>query len=105
MSGDLPDVRGTRRSEHERQPESSSNEEGGMALIQVKVIEGVFTAPQKQEIVERLSEALIEVAGEGMRRITWCTVEEVRSGEWGIGGQPLCPDDVRALAADASDPG
>jgi 4-oxalocrotonate tautomerase len=85
--------------------ECSSDEEDDMALIQVKVIEGVFTAPQKLEIVERLSEALIEVAGEGMRRTTWCMVEEVRSGEWGIGGQPLCPDDVRALASDAANPG
>ena len=76
-----------------------------MPLIQVKVISGVFTAPQKQEIVERLSEALIEVAGEGMRRVTWCMVEEVRSGEWAVGGQSLCTDDVRALASDASDPG
>jgi 4-oxalocrotonate tautomerase len=74
-------------------------------LIQVKLIAGVFTAQQKQEMVRRLSEALIEVAGEGMRRITWCTVEEVRGGEWGIGGQPLSADDVRALASCASDPG
>jgi 4-oxalocrotonate tautomerase len=48
--------------------------------------------------VERLSEARIEVAGESMRRVTWCMVEEVTSGEWGIGGQPLTTDDVRALA-------
>jgi 4-oxalocrotonate tautomerase len=76
------------------------DEEGDMALIQVKVIAGLFTAQQKQEIVERLSEALIQVAGDGMRRLTWCTVEEIASCEWGIGGQPICPDDVRALAAD-----
>lgn len=71
-----------------------------MPLIQVKLIEGVFTGPQKREIVERLSEAIIEVAGESMRRVTWCMVEEVTSGEWGIGGQPLTADDVRALACD-----
>jgi len=76
-----------------------------MALIQVKLMAGVFTAPQKREIVERLSEALIDVLGEGMRRVTWCTVEEIQSGEWGIGGQPLCADDLRALASHALDPG
>lgn len=70
-----------------------------MPLIQVKLIEGVFTGPQRREIVERLSEAMIEVAGESMRRVTWCMVEEVASGEWGIGGQPLTADDVRALAS------
>jgi 4-oxalocrotonate tautomerase len=67
-------------------------------LIQVKLIEGVFTAPQKREIVERLSEAMVEIGGEGVRRITWCLVEEVASGEWGIGGQTLATDDARVLA-------
>jgi hypothetical protein len=32
-------------------------------------------------------------------------VEEIGSGEWGIGGQPLTADDVRALVSGASDPG
>jgi 4-oxalocrotonate tautomerase len=81
------------------------DEEDSVPLIQVKLIEGVFTAPQKQEIVERLSEAMIEIAGEGMRRVTWCTVEEVASGAWGIGGQPLTADDVRVLASGESESG
>ena len=69
-----------------------------MPLIQVKLIEGVFTAPQKQEIVERLTDALVAIEGENMREITWCLVEEVASGEWGIGGHTLTADDVKALA-------
>jgi 4-oxalocrotonate tautomerase len=67
-------------------------------LIQVKVIKGVFTAPQKQEIVERLTEAMVEVEGENLRQMTWCVLEEVANGEWGIGGQILLADDIRALA-------
>ena len=69
-----------------------------MLLIQVKVIEGVFTAPQKKEIVERLTEAMVEIQGESLRQLTWCVLEEVPSGEWGIGGQVLLADDIRALA-------
>jgi 4-oxalocrotonate tautomerase len=80
-------------------------EEDSVQLIQVKLIEGVFTAPQKREIVERLSEAMIAIAGEGMRGVTWCLVEEVPSGEWGIGGQTLTTDDVRALAYGEPDAG
>jgi 4-oxalocrotonate tautomerase len=67
-------------------------------LIQVKVIKGVFTAPQKQEIIERLTEAMVEVEGENLRQMTWCVLEEVANGEWGIGGQILLADDIRALA-------
>jgi 4-oxalocrotonate tautomerase len=81
------------------------SKEDTVPLIQVKLIEGVFTGPQKREIVERLSEAMIEVAGESMRRITWCTVEEVAGGEWSIGGQSLTAGDIRALASCDSDGG
>jgi 4-oxalocrotonate tautomerase len=69
-----------------------------MPLIQVKLIEGVFTAPQKQEIIERLTDALVAIEGEEMRSVTWGLVEEVTSGEWGFGGQTLTADDVKALA-------
>jgi len=69
-----------------------------MALIQVKLIEGVFTAPQKREIIQRLTDAMVEIEGENMRRTIWCVIEEVASGEWGIGGKTLTADDVRALA-------
>ena len=69
-----------------------------MPLIQVKVVEGVFTAQQKQEIIERLTDAMVEVEGENMRRTVWCVIEEVANGEWGIGGQTLTSDDVKALA-------
>jgi 4-oxalocrotonate tautomerase len=69
-----------------------------VALIQVKLLEGVFTVPQKQEIIERLTDAMVEIEGENMRRTVWCVIEEVADGEWGIGGQTLTSDDVRALA-------
>ena len=70
-----------------------------MALIQVKVIKGVFTTQQKQEIIERLTDAMVEVEGEHMRRATWCIVEEIASGEWGIAGRTVTADDMRALAS------
>jgi 4-oxalocrotonate tautomerase len=86
-------------------PPAIDGEEDSVPLIQVKVIEGVFTGPQKRELVERLSETLIEIAGESMRRVTWCTVEEIGSGAWGIGGQSLTADDFRALASGHSEGG
>ena len=70
-----------------------------MPLINVKVIEGVFDGEQKQQIVRSLTEALVAIEGENMRSVTWCVVEEVGSGDWGIGGQPLTTRDVKALAA------
>ena len=70
-----------------------------MPLINVKLIEGVFTAQQKREIVTRLTDAMVEIEGENMRPVTWVIVEEVLSGDWGIAGNPLTTEDVKALAA------
>lgn len=75
-----------------------------MPLIEVKVLEGVFTAQQKQEIIERLTDAMVQIEGENMRRTVWCVIEEVADGEWGIGGEILTSDDVRALARARSVP-
>ncbi|MGZ8695369.1 MAG: tautomerase family protein [Gaiellaceae bacterium] len=70
-----------------------------MPLIQVKVIENVFTKTQKQEMIERLTDAMVEVEGEGMRPVTWVTIEEVQSGDWGIAGNAMTTQDLRALQA------
>uniref|UniRef100_Q020C8 4-oxalocrotonate tautomerase n=1 Tax=Solibacter usitatus (strain Ellin6076) TaxID=234267 RepID=Q020C8_SOLUE len=70
-----------------------------MPLIQVKLIEEVFTPAQKKEIITKLTEAMITIEGENMRQVTWVVIEDVRSGEWGIGGQALTTEAVRALAA------
>ncbi len=73
-----------------------------MPLVNVKLIEGVFSDSQKEEIVKRLTEAMVSIEGENMRQVTWVVVEEVKSGDWGIGGTSLSTDDVRALAAGKS---
>jgi 4-oxalocrotonate tautomerase len=65
----------------------------------VKVIEGVFDEAQKRAMVERLTDTMVEIEGENMRPVTWVIVEEVKSGQWGIGGSPLTTADVKALAA------
>jgi 4-oxalocrotonate tautomerase len=70
-----------------------------MPLLNVKVIENVFTDEQKKQMVERLTDAMVSIEGENMRGVTWVIVEEVRSGQWGIGGSALTTEDVKALAS------
>ena len=70
-----------------------------MPLIQVKLIEEVFTPAQKKEIISKLTDAMVAIEGENMRSVTWVVIEEVRSGQWGIGGQAMTTEAVRALAA------
>jgi 4-oxalocrotonate tautomerase len=70
-----------------------------MPLVNVKLIEGVFSNEQKQQIVRDLTEAMVAIEGENMRPVTWVIVEEVHSGDWGIAGNPMTTGDVKALAA------
>ncbi len=70
-----------------------------MPLVNVKVIEGVFDENQKRTMVEKLTEAMVAVEGENLRPVTWVVIEEVRGGDWAIGGKPLAARDVKALAA------
>ena len=70
-----------------------------MPLVTVKLIEGVFTAAQKREMVRTLTDAMVAVEGENLRPVTWVVVEEVKRGDWGIGGTPVTSTDVNALAA------
>jgi 4-oxalocrotonate tautomerase len=70
-----------------------------MPLVNVKLVEGVFDAQQKQRIVRELTEAMVAIEGENMRPVTWVLVEELKSGDWGIAGNPLTTADVKALAA------
>jgi 4-oxalocrotonate tautomerase len=70
-----------------------------MPLVNVKVIEGVFSDSQKRELVEKLTDAIVSIEGENMRKVTWVMIEEVKSGDLGIGGTPITTEDVKALAA------
>ena len=69
-----------------------------MPFINVKVIEGVFDAEQKRDIIQKLTDTMVGIEGEALRPVTWVAVEEVRSGAWGIGGQALTTQDVRNMA-------
>ena len=69
-----------------------------MPLIQVKLIENVFTSRQKEEMVKKLSDAMVSIEGENLRPVTWVIIEEVKSGEWGIGGDPISSQAVKAMA-------
>ncbi|HEX3356064.1 MAG TPA: tautomerase family protein [Tepidisphaeraceae bacterium] len=69
-----------------------------MPLISVKLIEGVFTPTQKQAMIRKLTDTMVSIEGEHMRPYTLVVVEEIRSGDWGIAGNPLTTEDVKALA-------
>jgi 4-oxalocrotonate tautomerase len=72
-----------------------------MPFVNVKVIKGVFDVSQKREMIEKLTDTMVEIEGEAMRPVTWVTIEEVESGDWGIGGKALTTQDVHDLQSAA----
>jgi 4-oxalocrotonate tautomerase len=72
-----------------------------MPLIEVKVLEKVFSSDQKKEMIEKLTDTMVELEGEQIRGLTLVTVEEVSSGSWGFGGNAITTEDVAALKAAA----
>jgi 4-oxalocrotonate tautomerase len=70
-----------------------------MPLVTVKLIEGVFSATQKQEMIRKLTDTMVSIEGENLRPATIIIVEEVKSGDWGFGGKAFTTSDVQAMAA------
>jgi len=70
-----------------------------MPLVQVHMIKGVFTPEMKKKVIEKVTDAMVAVEGENLRPYTLVTINEVDSGDWGIGGQTLTTEYVKAVAA------
>ncbi|MES9945905.1 MAG: tautomerase family protein [Candidatus Thiodiazotropha sp.] len=68
-----------------------------MPLITVNLIENVFSPEEKVEMIEKLTNAMVEIEGESMRSVTWVKIEEVPEGQWGIGGNAMTAAMVHQL--------
>ncbi|MEM8571503.1 MAG: tautomerase family protein [Pseudomonadota bacterium] len=73
-----------------------------MPLVDIQVIEGVFTEDEKKTMIEKVTETMVEIEGEALRGVTWVRVIDVPGGQWGIGGQALGAADVKALQENAA---
>ena len=73
-----------------------------MPMVKINVIENVFTQEQKREMITRVTDAMVAIEGEAMRGVTWVIIEEIKEGDWGIGGQGLTSADVHQLQASAA---
>ncbi|PPK68667.1 4-oxalocrotonate tautomerase [Methylobacter tundripaludum] len=69
-----------------------------MPLVQIKGIGGYLSLQQKQEIISKVTDAIVSVEGEGLRPVTWVIIEDVASGQWGVGGQAVTTDAIRAMS-------
>jgi 4-oxalocrotonate tautomerase len=63
-----------------------------MPIISIKFIKDVVaTDEQKAELVVKMTDTFVSVLGDVVRPFTYCLIEEVPVGQWGIAGVPM-PD-------------
>ena len=67
-----------------------------MPYIKVKLIDGVFNHVQKQQMVNRLVEAIESIDGKNPRSATWVVIEEVKWDNLNISAEKFPAVDVGA---------
>ena len=70
-----------------------------MPVVRTTVVENAITTEQKQQLITRLTDAVVSVYGENLRPYTWVLIDEIKSGQWGIGGHTLTTEEVQSLMA------
>lgn len=68
-----------------------------MPLVDIQLVKGVFDENEKRQMIEKVTDAMVAIEGEVMRGVTWVRVQEVASGEWGIGGKALTAADIKSM--------
>ena len=70
-----------------------------MPLINVKVFKDELSAAQATDLIGKITDAVTEVTSEKLRDVTWVIIDEVKDGQWGVGGNALGLDDVKKIMA------
>lgn len=73
-----------------------------MPLIQIKGISGIMDSNKKQELIEKVTDAVVSVEGEGLRPVTWVLLDEVPMENWAVGGKQVTANCIKKLTADSS---
>ena len=68
-----------------------------MPLVDIKLIEGVFSKEEIEKLIKDVTDVVVSFMGENLRSHTLVVVQEVKSGSWGVGGQAIGLEEVRAM--------
>ena len=73
-----------------------------MPFINIKVLKDALSDEKKSEMLKRVSEVVAEIEArpspkDSILGYTWCVIEEVDFGHWGIGGNAVTPEALQAV--------
>ncbi len=70
-----------------------------MPLVTIRALEGALTPAQREDLMVRVTDAVVAVQGEGVRNVTWVIFDEIRDRTISIGGDVKSSAYVRGLMA------
>lgn len=59
-----------------------------MPLIEVKLYDRRINDEVVPQVIEKMTDAICDVIGEGIREHVWVLVEGLSPKQWGVGGKP-----------------
>lgn len=68
-----------------------------MPLIDIQVMEGVFSDDEKAAMIASVTKGFGDVAGQSMADATSVRIHEIKSGSWGYAGKPFYFEDAMAI--------
>lgn len=66
-----------------------------MPYVTISTVRGILDAAQKKMLLERVTDLLVEVEGQGnpdFRRNVWVRIEEQEPSHWSLGGMLPTPE-------------
>jgi 4-oxalocrotonate tautomerase len=66
-----------------------------MPYVTISTVRGILDRAQKQALLERVTDLMVEVEGQGnpdFRRNVWVKIEEQEPASWSLGGMILTPE-------------
>ena len=66
-----------------------------MPYVTISTVRGIFDGAQKQALLERVTDLMVEVEGQGhpdFRRNVWVKIDEQEPANWSLGGNIPTPD-------------
>lgn len=70
-----------------------------MPLVEIKVIEGEVSKDDTKQLIADVTDVLVSFCGENLRNNIWIIVPEIKTGNFGVGGQVIGLEDIKALQA------
>ena len=72
-----------------------------MPLVTIDVLKNAWTSSQKNDFIAKVTEAMVDVAGEPLRQVIWVKLAEVDEGQWAVGGQRLTAEIVHSMGGNS----